>query len=343
MASTTTLQQLVTSIRAYPQVTAVLGTSGWTQEPSLTIANDTMQRMLAQALNWKFNRANVPAFLTVQLQQDYVSNVTNLGWLEQGWKIDINNTTTPKPVFSLETVRDLGQTSYQGSPFNVSWVPNSLAIMGTWQANTKYQCGYGQAQLPSSPIQQFIDANGNILFINSATLGLSINSPGGTQSIGAPYGTSGNSQPSAPANSAAGTTVTDNTVTWTVADPNGYAMRVAPLAATNGLCWLMQPVYQKKPPILTSLQNTLSPIPDEFLYLFRQGFLAMLHEHAGSKRAAEAFAKWQEDMFTALRSGDREREDASLYPTTGLMSGSSWAYGPLPIGPAWPYDYFGGL
>lgn len=349
MASTITLQQIVNSIRAYPELTPVLGAGGWTQEPALTIANDVMQRFLAQSLNWKFNRANVPTFLSIALQQDYVTNVTNLGWLEQGWRIDINNTSAggltnaPKPIFTMETVRDLGQTSYQASPFNMSWVPNSLATMGRWIANTQYQSGYQQALTPATPIQQFIDANRNILFLNSNALGLNLQSPGffGGASIPQPgYGLSGTIQPAAPIGAVAGTTVPDNQLVWTVADPNGYTMRVAPLPAVSGLTWLIFAVYQKKPPILTSLQNTLAPIPDEFGYLFRQGFIAMAYRHADSRNAGDSYMKWEEDLMIALRSADREREDASFYPSESLMGGGPYKYG-MPVGPAWPFDYWG--
>jgi hypothetical protein len=399
-----------------------LGTSGWEREPALTIANDVMQRFLSNQLDWKFNRSNVPPFLTVALQQDYVMNVVDLSWLEQMWRVDINNNQNPqgpKPIFAMEAVRDLQQTAYQATPFNCSWVPNYLAVMGVWQANTLYQSGYGQAQTPASPLQQFRDVNGNILFIDSGSLGLNISSPGVSGSGGSvplppgnPYGISGSIQPSLPPNSwaaissvsisgniatyiannnfiagqsvtvngirgngsvfnvinqpitsatptqfqvainngnmtlpsvsetaSAGLNVIDGTVRWTVANPNGVAMRVAPLPAFSGITWLLFPVYQRKPPILTSLQQLISPIPDEYGYLFRQGFIALCKENAGSKDSRDAYLKWEEMIMNALRSGDREREQASFYPTEGLVSGSSGGYYQgIPIGPGFPYS-----
>jgi hypothetical protein len=345
MASTIKLQDIVNSMRSYPDLEPVVNAAGFTQEPALNIANHVMQRFLAQGMNWKFNRAVSPAFLTVPLQQDYVSSVTNLGWLEQGWRIDINNTTIPKPIFAMETVRDLAQTSYQANPFNISWIPNSLAVMGAWKALTAYPCSYGQAFTLPSPIQQFIDANGNILYIRSASLNLSINTPGyggiGFVAPTTPYGTSGAIQPVLPANSVAGTTVVDGTVTWTVADPAGIAIRIVPLPATSGISWLLAPVYQKKPPRFTSLQSTIDPVPDDFEYLFSQGFLARAYQHAGSRTANEAYSQWEEALMMALRSADREREDASFYPSQGLTGSNPWRFG-FPLGGAWPYDYYGG-
>jgi hypothetical protein len=350
MASTLTLQSIADDIKSYPELNPLFGAGGWTQRPFMNVANDVMQRILAQSLDWKWNRGYVPSILTVALQQDYVTQVTDLGWLESAWRIDINNSTNngnlaPKPIFTMESVRDLGQTSYQGIPFNVSYIPNSLAFMGQWFANTSYGCGYGQSMTPMTPIQQFIDGNGNILFINSTVLGLNINSPGFTTGPitlppGSPYGISGSIKPSAPIGASAGTTVLDGTVTWTVANPNGYAMRLAPLPAFSGLAWLIIPVYQRKPPTLTSLLQTIAPIPDEYAYLLRQGMIAMLYEHAGSKMAGESYAKWEEALMMALRGADRERDDTSFYPSESMMGGGPYKYG-MPIGPAWPFDYWG--
>lgn len=286
-------------------------------EPALSIANDVLQNILAQSLPWKFNRALAAPFLTIALQQDYITSITDLAWLEQGWRIDINNTATPLPVFAEETVRDMQQTSWQSNPFQVSWIPNALAIYGKWKANTAYPTGLGAAQTPVSPVQQFIDANGNFLFVSG-------------------NGVSGTVQPVLPVASAAGTTVADNTVTWKVADPNGIAIRLGPIPATSGIVWEIHPVYQKKPPIKTRLTDTLSPLPDEFGYLFRQGFLAMCLIHAGNKEGRDAFSMWREDLITALRSADRERDQTSLYPSESLTGGSGWGYG-APIGAAWPY------
>ena len=353
MATTISLQQIINEIRAYPEVTPVLGASGFTALPALSIANDVLQRMLSQGLDWKWNRsyANVNSqgfggVLTVALQQDYVTQTTDIGWLEGAWRIDINNSTNngnraPKPIFAMESVRDLPQSSWQANPFQVSFVPNSLAFMGQWQANTAYSCGYGVAQIPISPVQQFVDQNGNILYIDSTVLGLSINSPGFsgtpiTLPTPNPYGTSGSTQPFAPLNAAPGTQVTDGTVTWTVANPNAYAIRVAPLPAFSGLDWLIIPVYQRKPPIFATLQQLISPIPDECAYLFRKGFLAACYGHAGSPRAATTYQEWLIDMQTFLRSGDREREEAVIYPSESLTGGSLLTWAPN-IGPGWPY------
>lgn len=347
LSRTPTIQRIVQEMRAYPEFVPILGTSGYSEYPALTIANDLMQRILAESMDWKWNRAYVPSILTVALQQDYVTQVTDIGWMESAWRVDINNNTNngnlaPKPVFQMEAVRDLPQTSYQSVPFNISFIPNTLAFMGQWMPNTSYGCGYGVAQIPQTPIQQFIDVNGNILYIDSTVLGLNINSPGyaGNQiplPPNSPYGVSGSVQPAADPNAPAGTKVQDGTVIWTVAPQDGYAMRITPLPAFSGLAWLIQPVYQIAPPVMTTLQDRILPIPPDMQYLFRQGFRAMLYDHAGSPKAAAAYAKWEEDLIVAVRSADRQTESACMYPSSSIMGGGPFSAG-TPIGPSWPFS-----
>ena len=343
-----TLQQIVNSLRAYPDLNPVMSAAGWTQEPALAAANDVMQVLLAQGMDWKWNRAYVPPFLTSSLQQDYMTAVTDLGWLEQGYRVDINNSVSNanggvKLIFGVETVRDLGASSVQLNAFNASWLPNSLANLGVWQANTAYPCGYGVSMTPTSPIQQFQDANGNLLYIDSTHLGLTLESPGYTGTTiplptPNPYGISGSTQPLLPAATQPGTTVLDGTVTWTVADPNGFAMRLSPIPPVNGLVWWVNLIYQRKAPYFTSLQDPISPIPSEYTYVFRFGMKAMIMQHAGVKQAPAAYQQWMDMIFSALRQADREREDATFYPSQGIASGSYWQNFGL-IGPAWPYAW----
>jgi hypothetical protein len=341
---------------AYPEFVPVLGTAGLTQEPLLSIANDVMQRILSEPMDWVWNRKQIPSILTVALQQDYVTQITDIGWIENGIVVDINNSTNngnlaPKPQFLLNAVRDQQTSSYQGRPFNVNFIPNSLAVMGQWFADTAYGCGYGVAQIPITPIQQFLDQNGNILYIDSTVLGLNINSPGFngdpiTLPFNSPYGVSGATEPLAPADATPGQKIQDGTVIWTVADPNGYAIRMNPIPAFSSLAWLAQIYYQITPPILTSLQDRISPIPPEMSYLFKQGLRAMLYEHAGNKNAAEAYAKWEEDLTVAVRSADRQPDSYMMVCDQGLMGNSvgqgltpGLGWGGINLGPGNPYNW----
>jgi len=344
-----TVQQIAQQLKANPDFFNILGGNpGYSTEPMLTISNEIMSRVLAENMPWKWNREVIPPFLTVSLQQDYLTNTTDIGWLENGWRVDINNSTSnsngaPKPSSELETVREIPQTATQSVPFNVSFIPNSQAFLGSWQANTEYGCGYGVAQLPRSPIQQFKDVNGNLLFIDSTQLGLTIESPGYTGTTlplpaNAPYGISGSVQPAAPPNATPGSTVQDGSVVWTVADSiNGYSLRLKPVPALNGLCWYIVVQYQQSPPLLTSLQSTFAPIPNQMMYLIRAGIRAALYRENGNPQGQNMYATWEEVLMKAVRAADRQTDDWRLYPEQSIMGGISPYQDPLQIGAAWPF------
>lgn len=346
-----TVQQVANQLKSNPEFYNILGgAAGYSQEPALTIANEVMSRILAEGMPWKWNRAYIPPFITASLQQDYMTQITDIGWLESGWIVDINNSTSnanraPKPIRALETVRDIDQTAGQGVPFNISFIPNSLAFLGTWYADTPYSCGYGVAQTPVTPIQQFMDVNGNLLYIDSTVLGLNIDSPGYTNfniplPSNQPYGVSGVTQPAADPGATPGTLVQDGSVIWTVADPNGYALRLSPLPALNGLCWYINLAYQIQPPDIPNLSTNLNPIPNQMVYLFRQGFRAALKAFNGSKDAGQSYMEWEETLQKAVRAADRQQEDNVFFPGIPLLGGR---YQQLNVGAAWPFGPFPGL
>ena len=346
-----TLQAIANQLRSNPAFYNLLGgAAGSSEEPMLMLSNEIMSRILAENMPWKWNRAIIPPFLTVSLQQDYCTQITDIGWLEDAWVVDINNSTSnangaPKPIRDMETVRDLTWTASQTVPFNVSFIPNYLASLGLWQANTAYSCGYGVPMLPRSPIQQFKDVNGNILYIDSTNLGLNIESPGFTGTTIAlptpnPYGVSGSTQPAAPPNATPGSQVADNTVTWTVADPEGQCLRLSPVPALNGLEWYAVVQYQKRPPRLFNLKQSIAPIPYEMAYLFRAGLRAALYRENNDPRGQEMYAEWEETLIKAVRAGDRQSEDFLFYPQSSMFGPWNQNSSPLAIGAAWPFGPF---
>lgn len=426
--SSISLRQIVQDARAYPDVATTLPSiAGSAFNPALQLADRVMRATLSADLAWKWNRAETPRFLVVPLQQDYITNVTNMAWVESGQSIDVNNTANPKPIWDVQAVRDLGPTWWQGDARfqSFTWIPNNLATFGQWAAQTVYPCGYGVASPAPSPIQQILDVNGNILFIDSSSLNLTQNSPGfsgtpftfpsGTISAGSnsvlcfltasipvpsgtivtisgktglwaaingswratqisqtmfsipvdstlfgsfgatgtfttgPYGTTGTTVPSANSN-VPGTLVQDGTVVWTVADPNAYCIRFSPVPPPGGLCYLYQIWYQMKPPKFTSLEQTLTPIPDEMYDLFLDGFLIKARENSpdpdARKRSTVDIVTWEANLKKKLISFDREANNISIVPAQTIdgRGGGSGGYGgslPWPSGTAGPGSPYG--
>lgn len=120
MPSTRTLQQTVDYARTFAQLVPIVGVGGFSNEPALSICNNVLQEILSPPFNWKFNRASLTAFDTVENQQEYVmTGVTDIGWLER-CVIEFRDTdATPKPRTQIEVVYSLPLTSEVGVPCKV--------------------------------------------------------------------------------------------------------------------------------------------------------------------------------------------------------------------------------
>jgi hypothetical protein len=130
--------------------------------------------------------------------------------------------------------------------------------------------------------------------------------------------------------------IQDGSVIWTVAPPDGYAIRLYPLPALNGLCWWINCQYQIAPVFLTRLQDQIT-LPNYMSYLFRQGCRAMLYQFQGDAQGNTMYQEWEETLFKALRAGDRQQDDNRLYPDKSIMGGYNPWMDPQGIGAAWPY------
>ena len=107
--STVPLQEVVDYARTFGELTPVLKTGGWADQPARSIADRVMETLLGGGyvagrrvgpFPWKWNRTIPPAFLTNSWQQDYASVVAQaaggtyntLKWLADAILLDINNT-----------------------------------------------------------------------------------------------------------------------------------------------------------------------------------------------------------------------------------------------------------
>jgi len=311
-----------------------------------------MIELISQVFNWKWNRNPFPVFYTNSFQQDYASSVVNLGWLEDGFIQDINNTAYPQPVWPLEVVKYLPRTSTQYSmPGQVCWLPNDQLFYATWgatnigaaqnggvgpnpQALQVIATPLGVSQSPNNPWLQVQDAFGNLWIVTT-------------------YGTTGASNPFAsnlnpvfptPNNpTQAATTATDGSVVWTAVNPKGMGIRCNPLPPQTGVVYQFILFYQYRPFAFSNgpfaaLSQTIEPIPDDFANRFRDGFIALAYEHSQDPKvrgkAADMKASWLASMAAGLRAGDRERDNQGFYPAHSLLQQPYQVY----PGPAWPFQ-----
>ena len=119
MATTKTLQATVDWARTFTKLVPIVGIGGFSNEPALTICNSVIQEILSPPHKWKFNRAELTSFITIDGTQDYAETVTDMSWLESCVVEDEANTATSpdlKPTREIEAVQDLPKESLKDNP-----------------------------------------------------------------------------------------------------------------------------------------------------------------------------------------------------------------------------------
>lgn len=228
--SSYTLQNLVDIARTRGDIAPALPVGGSYETVALSCANDAMTAMLngtrrGSPYNFKFNRINIPPFFINSYQQDYASQVVNLGWLESCGAYNTSSTIYPKPFRTVEVKKDILLTNDQmGRLAKIQWMENLNLTYGVWgqtQANSVtgltnpgpsavYANPQGLTSMPANPVTQVRDAVKNLWMVTT-------------------YGTCGAVNPFAPVSTAV--VISGGTVTVTA--PNGLA--VGAVVTASGL------------------------------------------------------------------------------------------------------------
>lgn len=294
--------------------------SGYNEAKALEVGNTVMADMICERFNWKFNRFTAAPFLSNSWQQDYPQPAQKqgiIGWGEDADIIDINNTVIPKPLWNLTIRRGLSRTNVNvWRPRQLCWMYNKDLSWGAWPGpDVVFSPLLGiNAPVAQNPIMNFIDANGNYLILTT-------------------FGTTGSTAPSAPANSAEGTTVNDGSVVWTVVDGDSQGWRFDALPSSTGPTYQTIPYCQLEPPLFADLAQMLDPIPDSYRRHFLEGLRAACLKASpildNQKRGEEARQYWFKSMADAMKQGDREMNAYGLMPQTSVVQGRWDGVGPF--------------
>ena len=280
--------------------------SGFGNQLALNYANNVMTDIVAERFNWKWNRAAAPPFYTNSFQQDYPQiGLTNIGWLEDADRIDINNTTTPKPTRQLNVRRQLSTAATNWAPVTeICWMYNRQLNFGTWPGAGVVFSPLVGSIVKQNPLLNMIDAHGNRLIVTS-------------------FGTTGSTAPLLTANAAEGTTVTDGSVIWTVVDPDSQGFRISPLPGAAGPVLKIVVYYQMAAPPIKALGATIDPIPDDYARFFQQGIQTYCLEgspNPGDQKRGEGMRRsWNANMVDCRKQGDRESNIYSLLPASSVV------------------------
>jgi hypothetical protein len=318
------IQDVVDEVAVIGDLTPVLkNTGGYADQPALTIANNVMQELIAERFPWKWNRLKIPPFVLTPLQQDYPSqNIGIIGWVENGVRIDINNTQVPPPSWPVTAVRDLAiDNSVGGFPGEYCWFPNDQLEYAGWP---------GPGIIYTNPISQTTQNNNkqtSILNPDGDILTLTKYGVTGLVPPVAPPWTPPPSDPDAqePEDYPVGIVIVDGTCEWTVCDPHAQGFRFTPRPPSGGNVWLCRLFAQRKaPPRFVNLQQYLDPIPDDYMKWFTDGFIAYAHRYSSNPAVTAKFQmmrqNWLDAMGAAAKQGDREDESKGFFPDRPIAS-----------------------
>jgi hypothetical protein len=323
--STISLQAIFDRVKVKGIPTPLDSAAGYNVDAAIAMGNDVIGDIIngERRFNWKWNRKVAPFFLTNSLQQDYPQiGLSDIAWLEDADRIDINNTSLPKPLKGITVRRQLSRNNLAWAPVKeICWDYNDQLSYGTWPgAGVTYHPLIATVVL-QNPIASFIDANGNRLILTT-------------------FGTTGGTQPQLPAGAAEGTPLTDGSCVWKAVAPKGQGFRVDPLPGAAGPVWQITVYYQVTPPKLIDLASLIDPIPDDSSQYFQKGveaYCLMGSPNPGDRpRGDTALKLWLKGLEDVCKQGDKENNAYALLPATSPVE-SVYGQRRNPQDPSEPY------
>lgn len=308
--STITLQTVLDVIAAKGIPDPRNQSQGYGDALALRMASQVMADLITERFNWKFNRAVAFPIYTNSWQQDYPQPKQTAGliaWGEDCDICDINNTQIPKPLNWNGPVKwrqALPRTSMASArPRNITWMYNDELSWGTWPGAQKviYPLVSNSGPIAQNPILNFRDANGNYLILST-------------------FGTTGLTQPSLPANSVEGTTVTDGSCVWSVVDAKSQGFRIDTLPGSTSNTYQLTPTFQLEPPEFTDFMQKLTPIPDSFSRHFENGMEEKCIEASPNpgdrQRGQLGYTNWLKSMETIIKQANKNQDVYGMQPVT---------------------------
>jgi hypothetical protein len=324
---TVTLQSTVDLCRTHVDLMPLASVGGFSQEPALSLANDTLQELCAQPYDWKFNSKDYGLLTTHPARQDYLyagasAFVIGVGSasiaLADGSAITMDGTTVtvrclqPHGFTVGQTVYMTGNTSdtYNSSRIDSAvggwtggWVitatPDALTFTFTHVLSNQAASGApGITDLAWLASAEMYDLSSNEALPRTYPIDV-VKSVRKTGSMGRPEKLGLRSQ-------SAGI----------------LTIRLSHISV--GTTFGITLTGQKKPPLKTDLSETWSPFPDEFGFVYRQAFLARCYRFLDKPRADNETAKAEMMIAKALGRDDVEESDQYVSPERSLMGDYGW-------------------
>lgn len=333
---TNTIQSVINFAATHIELLPITGVGGFTNEPALSLANDTLGELIANPMAWKFNRVEMPLFVTTPFQQDYQFGGAVILSGAQGHGIALKSAGAPGVQ---QTTTVITVTTLEPHTFVVG---DQVYMFGNVDA--AYNSTYSQLPTGSAYSNGWVVASstaGTTTLTLTSTVSTSATSgaPGITNFQWLESGTMREINSAAP--------IPQNWELYGVNDihPTSQVSRPTKVAVMtdNGdgtikirfnygcptVIYGVSLVYQAMAPLKSALTGAgvgdWSPFPDRLAYVYRQMFLARCYRYLNSPRADMEYQKANAAIAKALGVDDAEQSDQYITPAETLLSGG-WYY-----------------
>lgn len=324
---TVTLQSTVDLCRTHVDLMPLASVGGFSQEPALSLANDTLQELCAQPYDWKFNSKDYGILVTHPARQDYLyagasAFVLGVGSasiaLADGSAITMNGTTV--------TVRCLQPHGFSVGQ-NLFMTGNTLDIYNSTRTDSAVGGWTGGWLITATP--DALTFTFTHVLSNRAASG----APGITDLA---WIASAEMYDLADTSSLPRTWPVDAVKSLRKTGDVGRPQKLSVRSQSAGILTIrlshvvvgttfgITLTGQKKPPLKTDLTQTWAPFPDEFGFVYRQAFLARCYRFLDKPRADNETMKAEVMIAKALGRDDVEESDQYVSPERSLMGEYGW-------------------
>lgn len=330
--STITVQSVVNFAATHTELMPLAGVGGYTNEPALSLANDTLQELLSAPFAWKFNRAVMPTLVTQFGVQDYLFGGASAWTVNGGACIDLASNNAVSESGNTVTVNCTGRHSFSVGD-TVFMTGNTLAAYNSTftqtQSSSQWTGGWAITAVPSATSFQFTH--------QSSGLGVS-GSAGITDCSRLQSGTfvqmTDTSSPQFIRYLVAVRTLQPQSRVGNfpdrvalVQDLGTGIIQIRFSSVPGNMPFGVTLIYQKKAPVLTALTATWAPFPDEFSFAYRQAFLARCYRFVESRRADLEEQKALQMIAKAQAMDDTEESEDFIAPESPVMGWWGWGGG----------------
>ena len=343
MASTVPVQNTLNFCATHADLLPLSGVGGYTNEPALSLVNDTLSDLISDGNDWVFNRVEMPSFFTVANKQDYkfagasvfcitvspTPSTTSVP--SQGWGVDLATNSAITVTGGVVTLNTLETHRF---------VVGAVLYGNNITMTTGTAANYNSTFTDDGTVSQWNNPIGTVTAVTATSVSWTAQTGQNNGDIGgAPgisnfgYATSASMQEvnnnSSPPNKSTLYVKRELPVSSMVSiiekvavmvDYGTGVLQIRMIQVPSWTVYEVKIVYQAKAPVLTTLVgSTWAPFPDNFSAIYRQALIYRMYRYLNSPAADKEYAKLQEEIKKIHGADEGTNTDVGLIPEEPLM------------------------